>query len=140
VVLTAHADPVFARRAAEAGASGFIPKDVRIAKIVGAVRAVMAGELAVEPTVLRSLLAQAAAEGREAGGPATGTGQPALPAEQVMVLELLAGGAGLEGIAAKLGGDGLATVTAAVAGLGARSPLEAVVLAARLGLLAPTPG
>ena len=62
IVLTAHADPVFALRAAEAGAAGFIPKDVRIANIVSAVRAVRAGEAAVAPTLLRSLLAQVAAD------------------------------------------------------------------------------
>src|SRR5688500_2405800 len=56
IVLTAHADTVFAMRAAQAGASGFVPKDVRIAKILAAVRAVMAGDPAVDPTVLRSLL------------------------------------------------------------------------------------
>jgi len=132
VVLTAHADPLFALRAAEAGAAGFVPKDVRIARIVAAVRAVRAGEVAVEPTVLRSLLAQAAAEGN---GPSDGA---ALPAEQQAVLELLAQGVGSEGIAGKLGldaGDVEPRVAATLEGLGARSRLEALVLAARRGLL-----
>ena len=105
VVLTAHADPLFALRAADAGAAGFVPKDVRIARIVAAVRAVRAGEVAVEPTVLRSLLAQ---------------------------------GVGSEGIAGKLGldaGDVEPRVAATLEGLGARSRLEALVLAARRGLL-----
>ena len=129
VVLTAHADPLFALRAAEAGASGFVPKDVRMAKIVGAVRSVQAGEVAVEPTVLRSLLAQAA-DGASPDGP--GDGAP--------VLELLAQGAGTAGIADKLGlhtPEAAAAIAAVLADLGARSPLEALVLAARRGLFIP---
>ena len=131
VVLTAHADPVFALRAAEAGAAGFVPKDVRIAKIVAAVRAVRAGEVAVDPTLLRSLLAQAAADGEGHDG-------SALPPEQAAVLELLAQGFGSEAIAAKLGLDGAEVeprVGAALEALGARSRLEAIVVAARRGLL-----
>ena len=136
VVLTAHADPVFALRAAEAGASGFVPKDVRIARIVGAVRAVRAGEVAVDPTVLRSLLAQAAADGDGAGSVAV------VAPEQAGVLELLARGLGSEEIAGKLGlgaAEAEAAVAGAVQALGARSRLEALVLAARRGLVKPEP-
>jgi DNA-binding NarL/FixJ family response regulator len=130
VVLTAHAEALFALRAAEAGASGFIPKDVRIARIVGAVRAVRAGEVAVDPTVLRSVLAQAAAD-------AIPTAE-GLPADQQTVLGLLAQGAGSSVIAEKLSvevGAAREIVAATVAGLGARSPFEALVLAARRRLL-----
>ena len=133
VVLTAHADPVFALRAAEAGAAGFVPKDVRIAKIVGAVRAVMAGEVAMDRTVLRSLLAQAAVD-------APASAAVALEPDQHSVLELLAQGAGSEGIGAKLGLDASEVapmVDATLDALGARSALEALVLAARRGLLCP---
>jgi len=132
VVLTAHADPVFALRAAEAGASGFVPKDVRMAKIVGAVRAVQAGEVAVDPTVLRSLLAQAAADSDGAGH------DPVLPTGPRAVLDLFAQGAGCQEIAGKLGLES-SEVNAVVAGLGARSALEALVLAARRGLFRPGP-
>jgi len=139
VVLTAHADPVFALRAAEAGAAGFVAKDVRIARIVGAARAVRAGEVAVEPTVLRSLLAQAAVGQDGAGAAAAGDLLP----EQVAVLDLLREGLGSDGVAAKLGVDG-AEAEAAVAdtlrALGARSRLEALVLAARRGLVKPGAG
>src|SRR5439155_25073987 len=143
VVLTAHADPLFALRAAEAGAAGFVPKDVRIAKIVAAVRAVRAGEVAVDPTVLRSLLAQAASGGETAGSTADGAtpGGP-LPAGQLAILELLAQGASSDGIAGKLGLDGAeveSAVAAALSGLGAHSPLQALVLATRRGLLPGRP-
>jgi DNA-binding NarL/FixJ family response regulator len=140
IVLTAHADPLFALRAAEAGAAGFMPKDVRIAKVVAAVRATMAGGAAVEPTVLRSLLAQAAADGR-----ADPSGAPPgdLPSSAVAALELLTKGLGTEGIAEALGvavAEARGIVEAAVAGLGARSRLEAIALAARRGLLSLTAG
>jgi len=125
-----------------AGAAGFVPKDVRIAKIVAAVRAVRAGEVAVDPTVLHSLLAQAAADGEGAGDgrPVAGAG---LATDQLAILELLAQGAGLPGIGDKLGLDDVAVgaaVTTTLAQLGARSPLEALVLAARQSLLSPGPG
>jgi len=139
IVLTAHADPVFALRAAEAGAAGFMPKDVRIAKVVAAVRATMAGEPAVEPTVLRSLLAQAAADGwAETSAPL-----PDLPPAAVPALELLAKGLGTEEIADALGvpvDEAGGIVDSAMARLGARSRLEAIVIAARRGLLSLTAG
>lgn len=135
IVLTAHADVVFAMRAAQAGASGFVPKDVRIARILAAVRAVMAGDVAVDPTVLRSLLAQAAEDGRSEGAVAD-----PLPPDDVTVLELLAQRIGIAGIAEKLGAgeSEVARKITAVAGrLGARSPLEALVRAAHSGVLGP---
>jgi DNA-binding NarL/FixJ family response regulator len=138
IVLTAHADTVFAMRAAQAGASGFVPKDVRIAKILAAVRAVMAGDPAVDPTVLRSLLAQAAEDGRSEGA-----ATEALPPDDVAVLELLAQPIGTAGIAEKLGvseSDVARKVAVAANRLGARSPLEALVRAARFGVLDPAAG
>jgi DNA-binding NarL/FixJ family response regulator len=138
IVLTAHTDPVFAMRAAQAGASGFVPKDVRIAKILAAVRAVMAGDPAVDPTVLRSLLAQAAADGRSDGASA----EPLSP-DDVAVLELLGQRIGTAGIAEKLGvseREVTQKVEAAAGRLGARSPLEALVRAARFGMLDPPAG
>ncbi|HYT38532.1 MAG TPA: response regulator transcription factor [Acidimicrobiia bacterium] len=139
VVLTAHADPVFALRAADAGAAGFMPKDVRIAKVVDAVRRAMAGEATVEGSVLRSLLARAAADG-PAAGVADGNGFPRLSPGEVSVLGFLAEGLGTAGIADALGvgfDEAGASVARAVADLGARSRLEALVIAARHGLLSP---
>jgi DNA-binding NarL/FixJ family response regulator len=138
IVLTAHADPVFAMRAAQAGASGFVPKDVRIAKILAAVRAVMAGDVAVDPTVLRSLLVQATEDGRSEGVVAD-----PLPPDDVALLELLAQQIGTAGIAEKLGmseSDVVRGVAATASRLGARSPLEALVRAARLGAIDPGAG
>jgi len=140
IVLTAQADSTYALRAAEAGAAGFTSKDVRIAKVVGCVRQVAAGEPAINETLLRAVLMQASAE---ASDRSRGIDPPPeLPAPERDVLELMAEGLGWQGIAAGLGisvAEAARLTAAVVSGLGARSHLEAVVLAARTGLVKPTP-
>jgi DNA-binding NarL/FixJ family response regulator len=134
VVMTAHADNLMALEAADAGAAGFVLKDVRIAKIVTGVRRAVNEGLAVDPAVLDAILAQA------------GTGTEAAvdlaePGRQLLVL--LAEGLDRGGIAARLGLEEreVAPLTAALRHqLGARSNLEAVVKAARSGLLGPDQG
>jgi DNA-binding NarL/FixJ family response regulator len=91
--------------------------------------------------VLRSLLAQAAADG-PAEAPSAAS-RPDLPPAAVPALELLAKGLGTEGIADALGvrvDEAAGIVDSALAGLGARSRLEAIVIAARRGLLSLTAG
>lgn len=140
IVLTAHADPTYALRAAEAGAAGFALKDVRIANVVACVRQSVAGELAINETLLQSLLTQAAAEGcGRSGAPGL---CPELPPAERVVVGLMAEGLGWQGIAARLGipvAEAAGLMASAVSRLGARSHLEAVMLAARAGLLKPTP-
>ena len=63
---------------------------------------------------------------------------PVLPTGPRAVLDLFAQGAGCQEIAGKLGLES-SEVNAVVAGLGARSALEALVLAARRGLFRPGP-
>jgi DNA-binding NarL/FixJ family response regulator len=143
VIMTAHADKDDALRAAEAGAAGFILKDVRIAKVVAGVRRAVAGEAAIDPTVLQSILNQAADEGRRSPdghggvGPASGSVPKLTPPERDLV-GLLAGGAGRSALTEALG-VGEAEVAAMSVSLqerlGARSILEALVRAARIGLL-----
>ncbi|HET9772396.1 MAG TPA: response regulator transcription factor [Acidimicrobiia bacterium] len=137
VIMTAHADQDDALRAAEAGAAGFILKDVRIAKVVTGVRRAVAGEPAIDPSVLQSILNQAAAEGAGGAGPAPGTVPKLTPTEHELVA-LLAGGAGRDAVTEALG-VGEAEVAAMTVSLqerlGARSVLEALVRAARIGLL-----
>lgn len=134
VIMTAHADHEDALRAADGGAAGFIIKDVRIAKIVGGVRRAVAGEPAIDPNVLQSVLAQAAAEGSPTGRP----GAPSLSPRELRLAELLARGSDRVAIAADLGiaPDQVAVLMISLQErLDARSPLEAVVRAARFGLL-----
>ena len=134
IVMTAHADNLIALEAAEAGAAGFILKDVRIAKVVAHVRRAVTECLAVEPAVLEAILAQA-----RTGGPS----DVELSRSERDVVSLLAEGLDRAGIAARLG-LAESEVTGIAASLrehlGARSNLEAVMRAARAGLLGPDQG
>ena len=135
--MTAHADHDDALRAAEAGAAGFILKEVRIAKVVAAVRRAVAGEPAIDPTVLHSILIQAAGEGRPEPSPV-----PELPPLEGRLARLLAGGADRRTAARALelqDGDVVKLTESLQERLGARSVLEALVRAARGGLLQAEP-
>lgn len=136
VIMTAHADHQKALQAADAGAAGFILKDVRIAKIVAGVRRAVAGEPAIDPTVLQSILNQAAAGGSGTGRPPGSV--PQLSASERELIELMAQAVDGGAIATALGMSeaGVADLRASVRErLGARSTLEALVRAARMGLL-----
>src|SRR5688572_23990211 len=65
VIMTAHAHQEDALRAANAGAAGFLLKDVRIAKVVAGVRRAVAGVPAIDPALLQSVLTQAATQGHD---------------------------------------------------------------------------
>ena len=134
IVMTAHADNLIALEAADAGAAGFLLKDVRIAKIVTGVRRAVTEAVAVDAAVLEAMLAAATADGS--------TGVDLSPSE-CDVVSLLAEGLDRQAIAARLGiADSEVTGIAASLRehLGARSNLEAVVMAARAGLLGPDQG
>jgi two-component system response regulator DevR len=134
IVMTAHADNLIALDAADAGAAGFVLKDVRIAKIVASVRRVVTEALAVDPAVLDAILAQA-------GTGASAAVELEQPASEL--LRLLAEGLDRQTIAARLGIEesNVTRLAAAVRDqLGARSNLEAVVKAARARLLGPDQG
>jgi two-component system, NarL family, response regulator DevR len=131
VVMTAHADNLIALEAADAGAAGFLLKDVRIAKVVAGARRAAAGALAVDPMVLEAMLAHV-----RAGGAADVDLSPS----ERDVLSFLVEGLDRQAIAARLGVDDDAVAAIATMlreHLGARSNLEAVVKAARAGLLGP---
>lgn len=128
IIMTAHADHLMALEAAEAGAAGFLLKDVRIAKLVAGVRRAAAGALAVEPATLASVLAQVTASGSP----------PALSPPEHAAVRLLAEGLDRSAVAGRLGVDeseARRVIDSACSRLGARSSLEAVVRAAGAGLL-----
>jgi DNA-binding NarL/FixJ family response regulator len=134
IVMTAHADNLIALEAADAGAAGFLLKDVRINKIVTGIRRVVAEALGVDAVVLEAILAQAMS-----AGPA-GVELPPLERE---VLGFLAERLDRQAIADELGikEDEVTAVAAALRDhLGARSNLEATVKAARAGLFDPDQG
>jgi DNA-binding NarL/FixJ family response regulator len=137
VIMTAHADQEDALRAADAGGAGFILKDVRIAKMVATVRRAVAGVPAIDPSVLQSVLARAATQGPGGNGLIPGH-VPELTAPERDLLGLLAGGSDREAAAAALGvepGEVVSLTASLQERLGARSVLEALVRAARVGLL-----
>jgi len=136
IIMTAHADHLLALEAAEAGAAGFLLKDVRIAKIVSGVRRAVAGGLAIDPAVLQSVLNEAATGGSDSAR--CGVAPPELTPTEREVLALLADGLDAPAVADRLGldRDRLEVVIASVRErLCARSNLEAVVLAAKGRLL-----
>ncbi len=65
VVLTMQAEPAFAREALRAGARGYVVKQSAASELVGAVRAIVAGDTYINP----SLGARMAAEPPQAGPP-----------------------------------------------------------------------
>jgi DNA-binding NarL/FixJ family response regulator len=93
LVLTMHAEPLYASRALQAGAKGYVSKAAAPAEIIAAVRAVARGEGYVEAKV-----AQAVALGGGARAPLD-----KLSLRDLETLRLLAEGKSLSEIAAALG-------------------------------------
>jgi DNA-binding NarL/FixJ family response regulator len=130
-VVTAHRDPGWVVRAAQAGASAFIPKDGSLSEMLDVLSRVRAGQMLVAPSAFAS------------GGPPPGTdvGTPALPKltpREREVLDCLGRGMQLKTVARILG-ISLETCRGYVKSLHAKlavsSQLEAVLKAQELGLL-----
>jgi DNA-binding NarL/FixJ family response regulator len=130
-VVTAHRDPEWVVRAAQAGASAFIPKDGSLSEMIEVLGRVQAGQMLVAPSTF--------AGGPTSGPPRSSSGQrPTLTRREQEVLDCLGKGMQVKMIARVLGIT-LETCRGYVkslhAKLGARSQLEAVVKAQQLGLL-----
>ncbi|HEY4625799.1 MAG TPA: response regulator transcription factor [Blastococcus sp.] len=130
-VLTAHRDPEWVVRAAQAGACAFIPKDGSLADMMDALGRVRAGQMLVAP----SIFANPVTSSRPARGAVP---RPTLTRRERDVLDCLGKGMQVKEIARVLGIT-LETCRGYVKSLhgklGARSQLEAVVKAQQLGLL-----
>jgi DNA-binding NarL/FixJ family response regulator len=131
-VVTAHRDPDWVVRAAQAGASAFIPKDGSLAEMIDVLSRVQPGQMLVAP----STFAGGAPRSASAAG---GRGAvPQLTRREQEVLDCLGRGMQVKAIARVLGIT-LETCRGYVkslhAKLGVRSQLEAVVKAQQLGLL-----
>jgi DNA-binding NarL/FixJ family response regulator len=131
-VVTAHRDPDWVVRAAQAGASAFIPKDGSLAEMIDVLSRVQPGQMLVAP----STFAGGAPRSSSSAG-SRGT-VPQLTRREQEVLDCLGRGMQVKAIARVLGIT-LETCRGYVkslhAKLGVRSQLEAVVKAQQLGLL-----
>ncbi len=97
LVLTVHDDDPYVYAILEAGAAGYLLKDVRGSELVEAVRSVRAGEAVLHPAIARKVLGRfrAAAGADEGGVPLT--------EREVEVLRLAARGLSNKQIGARLG-------------------------------------
>ncbi|WP_336028525.1 response regulator transcription factor [Geodermatophilus sp. FMUSA9-8] len=132
-VVTAHRDPDWVVRAAQAGASAFVPKDGSLAEMIDVLGRVEAGSMLVAPSTFAS--------GASAIPAPRGPMRPQLTRREQEVLDCLGRGMQVKNIARVLGIT-LETCRGYVksihAKLGVRCQLEAVVKAQELGLLTPS--
>ncbi len=94
LVLSMHAEPLYAKRALEAGAAGYVTKNASPEELLTAVRRVTAGGRYVEGELAQAL----AAPGVGGGGSLDN-----LSARELEIMRLLAKGASLAEIAAAVG-------------------------------------
>lgn len=132
-VVTAHRDPDWVVRAAQAGASAFIPKNGSLAEMLDVLGRVRAGQMLVAPSAFtggRAEVSSSSRTGRES--------RPELTRREQQVLDCLGQGMQVKTIARVLGitqETCRGYVKSLHFKLGARSQLEAVVKAQQLGLL-----
>jgi DNA-binding NarL/FixJ family response regulator len=128
IMLTMHADQDVIRRAINAGASGYLVKDCSIDEVVAVVRQVASGEVALSPTLARSML-------NEASRPST---DRILTAREEELLQLIGEGLSTPEVAAALY---ISTKTvknhraSIFEKLDARDRTQAVVKAVRMGII-----
>ena len=137
LILTTFGLDEYIVEALRAGASGFLLKDARPQELVGAVRAVAAGDAVLSATVTRRLLDQVA---HRLPAPVSDGALSSLTERELEVLRLLAGGRSNAEIAAALVVSE-ATVKSHVSNLlgklGLRDRVQAVILAYETGLVGP---
>ncbi len=99
LILTVHDEPGYVRALLEAGAAGYLLKDVGESELVGAIRAVSEGESVLHPDVTKTLF-ESLMDG-EPSAPPSGA-EPAVTEREIEVLKLAARGDSNKEIAAKL--------------------------------------
>jgi DNA-binding NarL/FixJ family response regulator len=138
VVMTGYTDVDGMSRAAAAGASGFFAKEHSIAAVLAAIRGARDGAMLVDGSTLAAIIDQVRRNMPDATQ--SGDGASRLTRRELDVLGLMGQGLDPHAIAAELG-ISLHTCRgyqkSILAKLDAHSQLEAVVVAARRGLIAP---
>jgi DNA-binding NarL/FixJ family response regulator len=139
IVLTSFLDDERLMPALQAGAAGYLLKDVEPAELARAVRSACADEALIDPTVAARLLHTLSSDGRGAGGGATGRGDALeqLTRREREVLELIALGQSNKRIARELGVAEKTVKTHVghlLAKLGVADRTQAALLAVELGL------
>jgi DNA-binding NarL/FixJ family response regulator len=135
VFLTMHRDVSFARRALEAGASGFVLKHSASVELVLAIRAALAGKTYITPQIAGEVFEAMSQRPQRSEDPVS-----ALTPRQAEVLQLLAEGRSAKEIAADLG---ISTRTVEfhkyqmMESLGLHSSAELIHFAIKNGLVGP---
>ena len=137
VILTTFELDEYVFEAIRAGASGFLVKNTKPVELLGAVRAVAAGDALLSPSVTRRLIHEFAARTRDAPrSPAL----EALTEREREVMALVAEGLTNDEIAERLVVSPLTAkthVSRAMVKLGARDRIQLVVFAFQSGLVRP---
>lgn len=139
LMLTAYDDDQYVFALLEAGAAGYLLKDVPSAEVVRAVRSVYAGEPVLHPAIARKVLARFAEPAEQAQAPhAAHEGEPVLTEREQEVLRLAACGLSNAEISARLYVSirtAQVHLTHIFNKLGVGSRTEAVIAGLRSGLL-----
>lgn len=137
VILTTYDLDEYVYRALQAGASGFLLKDVKPERLVQGVRDVVAGETLLAPSVTRRLVSQFVAGGRPAP-PGPDPLLASLTAREADVLRLIATGDSNAEIAGQLGiseNTVKTHITHILDKLHLRDRVHAVILAYQAGIV-----
>ena len=141
VMLTTFDLDEYVYDALDAGASGFLLKDMAAERLFEAVRVVAAGEALLAPTVTRRLIGEVNRLRPRPGG--AGVSLPALSPRETEILRLIAEGLSNAEIAERLvvGTETIKThVSRLLAKLGVRDRVHAVIAAYEYGLVVPRSG
>ena len=131
LILTAYDDDPFVMTALQAGANGYVMKSAEPEELVAAVRAVHEGKSALDPSILRKVMANLTGE------PSSGTVEK-LSAREIEVLRLAGRGYTNKAIGAQLGISDRTVqghLTNNYGKLGVASRTEAVTRAIHMGLV-----
>jgi DNA-binding NarL/FixJ family response regulator len=136
LIITGHTELDILTQAATAGASGFLPKESSLQEVVDAIRVPIDDKIVVDSSTLAALIERLRDTERASAKQARDTAR--LTRRELEVLVLMREGLDPQTIASRLGisvHTCRGHVKSVLLKLGAHSQLEAVVIAAREGLL-----